>query len=120
MKIGHQRSVARRTGDQTATIRRAGGDVIARELGKTVEVERAAERVHEIELAGAEDGVVEAKLDRAAGDSGLTSPILTAAQQQGARAHLDDVAAGGDLAGQVHGDAVHNLEVAFDGSGGRT
>ena len=111
-KVGDEVAGPGRAGDEAAAVDLASVLQVTDELREAVEVERAAVGVHEVLLAGAIDGVVETEPDRAAGDVGGGTVVLAAIEQQGTRAHLREVGSGGDLTGQVDGDAVHDLEVA--------
>ena len=111
-QIGDEVAGPGRAGDEAAAVHLAAVLEVTDELREAVEVERAAEGVHEILLAGAIDGVVETEFDGAARDVGGGVVVLAAIEQQGARAHLREGGAGGDLTGQVDGHAVHDLEVA--------
>ena len=117
-EVGHEVAGAGRAGDEAAAVDLAAVREVTDELGEAVEVERAAEGVHEILLTGAVDGVRKAELDRAARDIRRAAVVLAVVQQQGARAHLDEGGARGNLPGQVDGHAVHDLEVTDLGRGG--
>ena len=117
-KVGDEVAGPGRAGDEAAAVDLAAVQEVTDELREAVEVEGATVGVHEILLAGAIDGVIETEPDRAAGDVGGGAVVLAAIEQQGTRAHLREGAAGGDLAGQVDGDAVHDLEEAGNGRGG--
>jgi len=117
--VGDEITRAGGAGDQAAAVDLPAADEIARELGEAVEVQRAAEGMHEILLARAIDGVAQTEADGAAGEVGGAAEILPVAQQQGAGARLGEVRAGDDLTRQVDGDAVHDLQVAVDRGRGR-
>ena len=117
-KVGDEVAGPGRAGDEAAAVDGAAVQEVTDELREAVEVEGATVGVHEILLAGAIDGVIETEPDRAARDVGGGAVVLAAIEQQGTRAHLREGAAGGDLAGQVDGDAVHDLEEAGNGRGG--
>ena len=87
-------------------------------MGEAVEVERTAVGVHEVLLAGAVDGVAETEFDGTARDIGGAAVVLSVVKQQGTRTHLGEVRTHDDLAGQVDGHAVHDLEVASVSHGG--
>ena len=74
--------------------------------------------MHEVLLAGAVDGVAETELDGTARDIGGAAVVLSVVKQQGTRAHLGEIRTHDDLAGQVDGHAVHDLEVASVSHGG--
>ena len=119
-QVGDEVTGTGRTGDQAATVDLATGGEVTDELGEAVEVESAAKGVHEILLSSAIDGVAQTEADGAAGEVRRAAEILTVAEQQGAGAHLGEVRAGDDLARQVDGDAIHDLQVAVDRGHGRT
>ena len=112
VQIRHERTVARRARDEATAVGFSAILEIAHELGEAVEVERTAVRVQEILLSGAIDGIVEAQSDGAVRDIGPAAVVLAIVEQQDSRAHLHEIRSRDDLAGQVDGHAVHDLEGA--------
>ena len=118
-QVGDEVAGPGRAGDEAAAVHLAAVLEVTDELGEAVEVERAAEGVHEILLTRAVDGVAQAEFDRTTRDIRVAAPILSVAQEQFAGAHLGERRASDDLAGEVDRGAGGHLEEAGVGSRGR-
>ena len=118
MQIGDEVAGTGGAGDQAAAVHLAAVLEVTDELGEAVEVERAAEGVHEVLLTRAVDGVAQAEFDRTTRDIRVAAPILSVAQEQFADAHLGERRASDDLAGEVDRGAGGHLEEAGVSHGG--